>query len=77
MWGRFINADVLLGKQGALLSHNLFAYCENAPIALNDMDGMTPYAEIKACCVMDSGGNSKSAGNVLKKVADMLRNATC
>ena len=28
-WGRFINADVLLGKRGALLSHNLFGYCVN------------------------------------------------
>ena len=31
-WGRFINADALIGRVGVLLSHNLFAYCRNNPI---------------------------------------------
>ncbi len=38
-WGRFINADVLLGKRGALLSHNLFAYCKNVPVMRLDCSG--------------------------------------
>ncbi|MEA5015627.1 MAG: DNRLRE domain-containing protein [Candidatus Limiplasma sp.] len=38
-WGRFINADTLLGKTGALLSHNAFAYCMNNPVNNVDPDG--------------------------------------
>ena len=39
VWGRFINADVLLGKIGSVISHNIFAYCKNSPIILVDPDG--------------------------------------
>lgn len=39
LWGRFINADTVLGKVGALGSHNLFAYCGNNPSNYEDPDG--------------------------------------
>jgi len=38
-WGRFVNADALLGKTGALLSHNAFAYCLNNPMGMTDTSG--------------------------------------
>ncbi len=38
-WGRFISADALLGKTGALLDHNLFAYCGNNPVTHDDPYG--------------------------------------
>jgi RHS repeat-associated protein len=38
-WGRFINADTLMGETGELLSHNMFAYCANNPVNLEDPDG--------------------------------------
>ena len=38
-WGRFVNADTLVGKVGAILSHNMFAYCNNNPIDNVDHDG--------------------------------------
>lgn len=38
-WDRFINADVLLGKVGAIVSHNLFSYCKNIPIPCADTNG--------------------------------------
>ena len=38
-WGRFINADSVLGAKGELLSHNLFAYCMNDPVNLQDPSG--------------------------------------
>lgn len=31
-WGRFINADGIVGQPGELLSANMFAYCSNNPI---------------------------------------------
>ena len=37
-WGRFINADSYLGDSG-LLSHNVFAYCMNNPVNLQDPSG--------------------------------------
>jgi RHS repeat-associated protein len=42
-WGRFLNADTLLGKPGALLSHNLFAYCVNNPVNRSDPSGRASY----------------------------------
>ena len=38
-WGRFLNADTLLGVKGKLLSHNLFAYCKNVPVTYIDQEG--------------------------------------
>ncbi|WP_052953971.1 RHS repeat-associated core domain-containing protein [Clostridium sp. C8] len=37
-WGRFINADSYTGD-GGLLSHNLFSYCMNDPVNLQDPSG--------------------------------------
>ncbi len=41
-WGRFINADADGGKVGDLLSHNVFAYCMNNPVNLEDPSGNWP-----------------------------------
>ncbi len=41
-WGRFINADSLGGEVGKLLSHNVFAYCMNNPVNLDDPSGCWP-----------------------------------
>ncbi|SHH68969.1 DNRLRE domain-containing protein [Clostridium intestinale] len=41
-WGRFINADGLIGQTGDLLTHNMFAYCKNNPILLKDENGFRP-----------------------------------
>ncbi|MBT3320647.1 MAG: hypothetical protein HN389_12880, partial [Clostridia bacterium] len=38
-WGRFINADDVMGQTGALLTHNLFAYCQNNPVMYQDSNG--------------------------------------
>ena len=47
-WGRFINADTVLGQVGALLSHNLFAYCGNNPVNMSDLSGEFPLAVVLA-----------------------------
>jgi len=41
-WGRFLNADAFGGNVGALLSHNIFAYCNNNPINAKDPNGFRP-----------------------------------
>ena len=47
-WGRFISADVVLGKTGELLSHNLYCYCYNCPILLFDENGFaSKYGELQ------------------------------
>ncbi|MGY0374237.1 polymorphic toxin-type HINT domain-containing protein [Clostridium sp. JNZ J1-5] len=38
-WGRFINADSIIGETGELLSHNMFTYCNNDQINMEDPDG--------------------------------------
>ena len=38
-WGRFINADTLLGNIGGLLCHNIFTYCCNSPVSSVDNTG--------------------------------------
>lgn len=37
--GRFINADGLIGETGDILSHNMFAYCQNNPVMRVDSNG--------------------------------------
>ena len=36
---RFINADGLLGQQGNILGHNMYAYTQNNPVMYVDPDG--------------------------------------
>ena len=46
-WGRFINADVILGVTGELKTANAFAYCNNNPVNMTDPNG---YMAINAVC---------------------------
>ncbi|MGY0374218.1 RHS repeat-associated core domain-containing protein [Clostridium sp. JNZ J1-5] len=52
-WGRFINADATIGNPGELLTHNLYAYCVNNPIIMEDPDGFGGQ-------VIDLGGGWKA-----------------
>jgi RHS repeat-associated protein len=56
-WGRFINADAIIGDIGRLLAHNIFAYCINDPVNMYDDDGFSP----KKATEMP-GGNGSSYG---------------
>ncbi len=39
-WVRWLNVDSYMGKKGDLLSHNLFAYCQNNPVNTYDPNGL-------------------------------------
>ncbi len=39
-WGRFISSDRIVGSIGSLLGTNLYAYCNNHPIGLDDKMGL-------------------------------------
>ena len=39
VWGRFLNADGIIGANGDLTSNNLFAYCSNNPVMFADPSG--------------------------------------
>jgi RHS repeat-associated protein len=41
-WGRFINADEIAAVTGELLSSNMFAYCKNNAVNMEDSDGFRP-----------------------------------
>ncbi|MEG1813989.1 MAG: RHS repeat-associated core domain-containing protein, partial [Clostridia bacterium] len=42
-WGRFVNADSLAGKVGALLGHDMFTYCKGNPVIASDPNGRDPW----------------------------------
>jgi RHS repeat-associated protein len=41
-WGRFINADGIIGQTGELLGHNLYVYTKNNPVNMSDKNGFRP-----------------------------------
>ncbi len=41
--GRFINADGVVGANGGLQGYNMFAYCNNNPVAFSDPSGYVAY----------------------------------
>jgi len=57
VWGRFINADSVLGQTGQLLGHNIFVYCRNNSIVYSDTTGNTA----RAICAVYSGAVGVSA----------------
>ncbi|MBE6066117.1 MAG: hypothetical protein E7211_00235, partial [Clostridium lundense] len=63
-WGRFINADGIIGQTGELLGHNLFAYCVNNIINLEDPSGFRPvYAGEETDAMREASFAAMSANN--------------
>ena len=59
-WGRFVNADEILGRRGLVMSHNVFIYCYNQPVSCCDEDGR----ECREC--QDGNGNIAYSVYMLK-----------
>ena len=50
-WGRFISADGIYDTNTGILSHNMFAYCNNNPVNMIDSEGTGPlWNLIKNAC---------------------------
>ena len=56
-WGRFLNGDRYVSTGQELLGYNMFAYCENNPIAYIDTEGEFPVFVVAAIglCVLGFG----------------------
>ncbi|MBU5316132.1 RHS repeat-associated core domain-containing protein [Clostridium bornimense] len=67
-WGRFINADALIGQTGDILSFNMFAYCHNNPVNMSDESGYLPKWLKKAAKVV-----KKTVSKVVKKVKAVVK----
>jgi RHS repeat-associated protein len=62
-WGRFINADGIIGQTGQLLGHNLFAYCGNNPINNQDKSGFLYGGSLFNGVLGGAGGIGNVLGN--------------
>lgn len=62
-WGRFINADSIIGTKDDHVGYNLYSYCENNPINRTDSDGNS--AILAGTAVISCGFNSISNPNTI------------
>ncbi len=63
LWGRFINADGIIGTSETYLGYNLYAYCENNPITNIDGEGNFSFKNMLA-----------NIGNGLNKAVNAVSN---
>ncbi len=66
--GRFINADGLLGKQGDILGHNMYAYCQNNPVMYSDPTGkfLIPLIIIVVVALVTLSSCDKSDNDIIE-----------
>ena len=74
--GRFLNADAYASTGQGILGNNMFAYCLNNPVCLNDTSGARPRKEF-ACEIFlaDGGGVSPNVRDVTSEVNAALGKA--
>lgn len=51
-WGRFLNADGIIGSSSSILGNNLYNYCYNHPIGKKDLNG---FAAMDLASILISG----------------------
>ena len=75
-WGRFINADTLMGQVGGTFSHNLFAYCGNSPVNRLDPSGYSWINDFKEAIQNVIGIAEKMLAAVAKSAAKQASSLT-
>ncbi len=73
-WGRFLNADGIIGANRDLLGNNLYAYCSNNPIVNTDVSGQGFFSDLGKKAVDFGKGVVKTAKKVGKAVVDFGKN---
>jgi len=70
--GRFINADGLLGQQGNILGHNMYAYTQNNPIMFVDPSGYLwkPFQKIRDAFKGTIGAISKKVSRTVNSFVE-------
>jgi len=63
-FGRFINADAIVGQTGELLSHNMFMYSQNNPVNMSDPSGFMP--------IFDLGDDYNFTPRFIKKYSEEI-----
>ena len=79
-WGRFINADALGGQVGSLLSHNIFAYCQNNVVNMADPSGFVMICMTDGCSGRSNVITNKSTNKSNKKLSlaiNVVKNSSC
>lgn len=74
-WGRFINADAMISTGQGLLSHNMYAYCENNPINRMDPSGNSWFSAIVNTVkniVQQVAKAVNTVGNAVKSVVNTV-----
>ena len=72
-WGRFLNADGIIGANGDILSYNLYAYASNNPIMFSDPSGYGIISIIKKAVSIVANLLIKSNSNITAAVNNALK----
>jgi RHS repeat-associated protein len=78
VWGRFINADVLLKSNGSTLGENMYAYCLNNPVNGTDSHGLMTltfdeiHKQVQLDMINNQGRRMTSEVHVVYDVIDEL-----
>ncbi|MCX4255216.1 MAG: hypothetical protein OSJ63_08160, partial [Bacilli bacterium] len=64
-WGRFINADSIIGTKDDHVGYNLYSYCENNPINRTDSDGNIAGAIVSGIAALGTVGTAIVGGLIV------------
>lgn len=72
IWGRFINADGIIGSNDDFLGYNLYAYVSNNPISFYDSDGQLAIAIGIAGAIVGTMAGAIITTTVVKNVTSTI-----
>ncbi|MDD3392505.1 MAG: hypothetical protein PHE54_03095, partial [Bacilli bacterium] len=72
-WGRFINADGIIGANEDIFGYNLYLYCSNNPTTFTDTSGEWKLPSLKSIGKAITSA-AKTVANSLKNIGEQLVN---